>query len=481
MRPCDHRKASGFGGWFACSHPEVEDKHEGIMVSAEQCKNCTKIDEEALPIEIDMTEFAKVKPPDPEAKKRENPGFLKKMMTGTKALATFVYKRGETVSPGIYKSRLDICDNCPSDLRTGENTCGACGCNLLLKASMPDFECPEGHWGKFSEHTGTRKLRLMINGLCPGDVLMLTPAVRDLMTHYPNDFQIEVRTPAMELWQNNPYITTFEEDDDEVEEIECHYPQVHKSNDEPYHFVHGFSKFLESRLGVKIPLTQFKGEIYLGEDEKGWLNQVAQHEGHKGPFWIMMGGGKYDFTAKWWPQHYWQRVVNHFKGIITFVQCGENRGEKGEPGAHYHPKLEDTIDFVGKTDLRQFIRLMYWADGVITPVSFPMHLAAAVGTPPGKMQHRPCIVLAGGREASHWEAYTHHQFLHTCGMLHCCEHGGCWKSRCEPVGDGDKKDESSLCENPIDFEGTLYPKCMEMIRPEDVIRKIEMILEGRRV
>jgi ADP-heptose:LPS heptosyltransferase len=121
---------------------------------------------------------------------------------------------------------------------------------------------------------------------------------------------------------------------------------------------------------------------------------------------------------------------------------------------------------------------MHHADGVVSPVTFAMHLAAAVETKPGKPKNRACVVIAGGREPAQWEAYPHHQFLSTNGALACCDQGGCWKSRCQRVGDGDPKD-SDLCYYPVSVRPDLViPKCMDMISPEDVIRRIELYYEG---
>jgi ADP-heptose:LPS heptosyltransferase len=39
----------------------------------------------------------------------------------------------------------------------------------------------------------------------PGDILMLTAAVRDLKKAFPL-FNINCKTSAQELWENNPYI-----------------------------------------------------------------------------------------------------------------------------------------------------------------------------------------------------------------------------------------------------------------------------------
>jgi hypothetical protein len=104
-----------------------------------------------------------------------------------------------------------------------------------------------------------------------------------------------------------------------------------------------------------------------------------------------------------------------------------------------------------------------------------MHLAAAIETRPGMPQTRPCVVIAGGREPPHWEAYPHHQFIHTVGALRCCDNGGCWKSRTLPLGDGDPKDDAgSLC---VDVAGSL-PRCMDMVTAEEVIRRIESYFIG---
>jgi len=303
----------------------------------------------------------------------------------------------------------------------------------------------------------------------PGDVVMMTAAVRDLHRAHPHRFLTDVRSPAKALWEFNPHLTPLEETDPDVRVIEMHYPLIHQSNSRPYHFIHGYIQYLEEQLDCRIPVTDFHGDIYLADVEKRWMSQVEEL-GYRGRFWIMMAGGKFDFTAKWWNPAFYQQVVDHFRGRIQFVQCGER--------SHWHPALQGVINLIGKTDIRQFVRLMYHADGVVCPVTFAMHLAAAVESKPGQPFHRPCVVLAGGREPAQWEAYPHHQFLSTNGMLPCCENGGCWKSRCQPVGDGDAKDRD-LCEAPVEVSPTLQiARCMNMLTPADVIRRIELYYEG---
>jgi hypothetical protein len=106
-----------------------------------------------------------------------------------------------------------------------------------------------------------------------------------------------------------------------------------------------------------------------------------------------------------------------------------------------------------------------------------MHLAAAIEMHPRwKRKTRPCVVIAGGREPSQWEGYPHHAYLHTCGKLPCCDLGGCWKSRTEPLeleDDPFPKENKSICKHPVTLPGgDVIPLCLDMIKTEDVIRQI---------
>lgn len=312
-----------------------------------------------------------------------------------------------------------------------------------------------------------RKL-ILRNFQSPGDVLMLTAAVRDLHRAHPGRFLTDVRTSAPGLWEHNPYITPLDDGCD-AEVLEMNYPLIHQSNRAPYHFIHGFAHYLEQLLRIRIPTTLFKGDIHLAPQETQWMSQVEEL-GHRRGFWIIVAGGKYDFTAKWWNPESYQQVVDHFAGKIQFVQCGESH--------HWHSPLKNVINLIGKTDTRRFVRLMYHADGVVCPVTLAMHLAAAVETKPGRPKNRACVVIAGGREPANWEAYPHHRYLSTNGALDCCDDGGCWKSRCQRVGDGDPADDDICC-YPIEIRRDLrIARCMHMITPADVVRQIEMYYEG---
>jgi len=298
--------------------------------------------------------------------------------------------------------------------------------------------------------------------LSPGDIVMLTAAVRDLHRAYPGRFITDVRSSCPDLWKNNPYLTPLESSAPGVRSISCHYPLIHRSNREPYHFVHGFIEHLNQELGLCARPTEFKGDLHLSEEEQGRPSPVHQRLGQKVPYWLIAAGGKYDYTLKWWHRRRWQEVVDQLEGRVQFVQVGE-------PG-HYHPPLRGVLDWRGKTSLRELILLVYHADGILCPVTLLMHLAAAVPLPPGRSRLRGCVVVAGGREPAHWEQYPGHQFHHTIGQLDCCADGGCWKSRTVALGDGSELDRpEALC---VDVTSSGLARCMDLISSAEVANSV---------
>lgn len=291
---------------------------------------------------------------------------------------------------------------------------------------------------------------------------MMTAAVRDLHRCYPGTFLTDVRTPFPALWENNPHLTPLREEDGSVVVIDCKYPLINQANLAPYHAIHGYIEFLNDRLGLHIKPTRFKGDIHLSAQEMAWYSQVRELAKIDIPFWIIAAGGKHDLTIKWWSASRFQEVVDHFRGKIQFVQVGRSE--------HHHPKLEGAVDLRGRTNMRELVRLVHHSQGVLCPVTSLMHLAAAVPSRQHLPPLRPCVVIAGGREPSHWEAYPGHQFIHTIGALACCKTGGCWRDRTRPLRDGDRRDRSeNLC---IDVVHDL-PRCMDMIDSAEVVRRIE--------
>ena len=311
-----------------------------------------------------------------------------------------------------------------------------------------------------------RKLILQC-GLAVGDIVMLTAAVRDMHHHYPGHFLTDVRTSCPEIWENNPHITPLEDGDPEAERVECSYSLIDQADRVPYHCLHGFIDFFNERFRLSIRPTAFRGDIHLSAQDKAWYSQVREVTRRDIPFWIIAAGGKFDITIKWWESRRYQEVVHRLAGKVQFVQVGEL--------GHHHPRLDGVIDLRGQTNLRELIRLVYHSEGVVCPTTALMHLAAAVESKHGWTRRRPCVVIAGGREPTHWEQYPGHHYLHTIGALPCCANGGCWKDRTFRLRDGEPQDKpENLCANVV---GKL-PKCLDLITAEDVVRRIESYFSG---
>jgi len=300
---------------------------------------------------------------------------------------------------------------------------------------------------------------------CPGDILMLTAAVRDLKRACPT-VCVNVSTSADVLFENNPNIDREVTEGNADRVINIEYPLVHHSDRLPYHFVHAFRKELELHLGLRIPQGEFRGDLYLSEEEK------TPHPllGGVKDYWIIDAGYKTDFTLKNWGHFRYSKVVELLAGKVKFVQIGARES------THKHAVLPGAIDLIGKTGLRDLVRIMYHAAGVLTPVSLPMHLAAAVPTSDGRL--RPCVVVAGAREPAHWEAYPGHVFLQNVGAFDCCRKKSCWRSRAAQLGDGAPSDRS-LCLHPVTENGETVGKCMAAIPPEAVAAIIAMYHENR--
>jgi ADP-heptose:LPS heptosyltransferase len=295
------------------------------------------------------------------------------------------------------------------------------------------------------------KLILKCN-LCPGDILTLTAAVESLHRTYPGQYLTDVRTPAKEIWHANPHVTTILDSEPGVRVIDMHYPSINRCNQESVPFLGGYTEYLAEQLMRPLRLQTNRPHIYMSAAE------LAQPPQIDGPYWIVNAGIKRDYTCKAWPIEHYQEVVDRTAGRIRWVQIGLRE--------HEHPPLRGVTSLLDSgPPLRELIRLAYHAQGGLGPVTFLQHLCAA--------WEKPYVCLVGGREPTTWVQYPYQHTLHTVGQLDCCRPYSCWRARVVPLGDGDEKDKS-LCQYPV-TEGLVRPspKCLAMIRPEEVLQILE--------
>ncbi len=308
-----------------------------------------------------------------------------------------------------------------------------------------------------------QKFRLS-HDMAPGDIISMTGLVRDIARAYPGVYDVSVETPHRAVWANNPYLAP-KGDTKSGKYIRLTYGgYIRKAAKEPVHFLTAWHRNFEDQTGLKIPVTEPKPDLHLTADEAN--NRLVS-----GRYWVVVAGGKLDFTTKHWSYARHQKVVDGLLRCgIPVVQAGSL---SSGPPPNRHPVMEGAINLLGKTDLRQFMRLIAQADGVICSITSAMHIAAAF--------ERPCVVIAGGREEAHWEAYSNghagfreangkvrieHAYLHTMGLLPCCETKGCWLNKASSK----EEDRYKLyCKLPVLVDGQTIPRCLDMITEDHVL------------
>lgn len=306
----------------------------------------------------------------------------------------------------------------------------------------------------------------------PGDECMLTALIRDIKLTYGDRYEVNVRRKFPAIWRHNPYLSNFSQHDKGVvhlgrKQLEIDLKWTEKSF---RHYVGQLHHQFQLRTGIHVPLLYPRPDFHFSDEEKA--NPYIE-----GKYWIIVPGGKQDFTVKWWSQIRYQEVVDRLRPWgLHFVQEGAVKK------LCVHPPLHGALSMVGKTSIRDLMRNIYHAQGVICGITFPMHVAAGA--------ERPCVVIAGGRECPWWEWYTSefansqfgdklredirvpHKFLHTVRQLPCCEKAGCLQDRVMKLNDGLPNDRR-LCRDVVSGPGgQLLPKCMDMITTSHVVEAV---------
>lgn len=302
----------------------------------------------------------------------------------------------------------------------------------------------------------------------PGDTLVMTALVRDIAKTYPDKYKIAVDVTASALFANNPYICAEEDIKNlsSCKKLKLDYGDGINiwQRCETIHFLAAFYRDFTKKTGIIVPVTEPKPDLHLSKEEK-------EEPLIDGRYWVVMAGGKSDYPVKVWSKSYYQKVVDQIRDMgLGVVQVG------AADSGHWHHELDGVLDLIGRTHLRDLIRIIYHSEGVICGITLAMHMAAAL--------ERPCVCIAGGREAWYWEAYVNenkgfgpkasgklkvpHRYLHTIGLLDCCKiTTGCWKNKVVSSRD------TNVCQDVVDLDGQKLPKCMEMITPNHVMAAVE--------
>jgi len=313
---------------------------------------------------------------------------------------------------------------------------------------------------------------VLTHGCAPGDIVCMTALPRDIQAAYPGKYEIHVATHAKTLWKNNPHVAgVYSKPQRGLRQIKIDYGwAIRQITANKLHFITAFHRDFFRREKLQVPVLYPKGDLYIDT----WKESNPPIQGR---YWVVIAGGKSDFTCKIWSSRRWQMVVDQLgERGITVVQCGATH--KGPP-QNWQPELSNVVNLVDQTNLREMLWLIKHADGVICHVTFAAHVAAVFD--------KPCVVIAGGREHWWWEAYvnvagvrhfgpyaqdvvTPHRFLHTQDLLDCCKGRGCWKNK---VTRAEPDKGRSYCKLPVaDGFGQTIPKCLEMITVDHVVEAV---------
>lgn len=300
-----------------------------------------------------------------------------------------------------------------------------------------------------------------------GDTVCLSALVRDIALNYSGKHRVMMTGHYVSFWNNNPHVVPYDAKVPHTLVTPVYQDGIRAAGrGHKIHFLSWFHKDFEKQTGIPVPVIRPKGDIHLESKEKQPIVT--------GRYWLVVAGGKLDMTAKLWSRDRWQEVVDALgKKGIRCVQAGSTAAD------HVHEPLDNALNLIGRTEhMRDFLRLVYHAEGVICGITAAMHTAA--------VWDKPCVVLAGGREERHWEEYAGsetfgpkcgpvkvpHRFLHAIGKLDCCKDKGCWKKRTVPIEQDDYVKASSirqLCKLPVKVGSQSIPKCLEMISVPDVV------------
>ena len=300
----------------------------------------------------------------------------------------------------------------------------------------------------------------------PGDVLCLLGAIRELDKTLPNmAITFNIGGPHGQLYPdllaNNPLVDEAITRDNCDKVVKPDYGQAIKTADANGrgHFTEALYQELASEFSDQCSDgIDIRPALYLTDEEKA--TRPVQER-----YWVIMAGGKHDFTAKWWTQSSWQEVVNKLKDA-TNGAIGIQVGAAGKE--HFNYKLRGVQNMVGQTTLRELVLLIYHSEGVICGVTSGMHIAGAFD--------KPCVVVAGGREGPWWEKYDTHAFVHTVGKLPCCQKP-CWRSHVDAgAAKANPASKGGVClstSKNADKQGlAVVPKCMRMITPNVVLNAV---------
>jgi ADP-heptose:LPS heptosyltransferase len=265
-----------------------------------------------------------------------------------------------------------------------------------------------------------------------GDVLLCTPALRELKRNNPT-CTIRFFTDFVPLLRGLPYI-------DEVHPTADAPPQVRQLGYEGYTPPRGhLAKIIGDQLGVEV--TDVKPDCIVDQDLVESYRALLQT--FPKPHVVILRRASLWTPNKDWPDEYWNVVAEKVSRLGTAIEIGSATGQVPVAYGSY-------LDLRTQTTVRQLAAIIAAADLYIGPVSGPMHIAAATGT--------PAVVIYGGYENpigyAGYERLAGSERLTQIGLYSALPCAPCWRT-----------DECPYSR-----------KCLTMIEPSEVLEAARKLL-----
>jgi ADP-heptose:LPS heptosyltransferase len=235
-----------------------------------------------------------------------------------------------------------------------------------------------------------------------GDVLLCTPALREIKRLNPRCH--------ITFYTNHPSLLYGLELCDEVRPFadrprHALVPSYEHTVPPQRHL----AQIVGDSLGVSVADVTPTCAINKGHHER--LSRILAQHGR--PIVVVNRKAGPWTPNKDWPDSYWMELLQQLLSRHVVVEIGA----KGEAILDDH---EHYLDFRARTTLEELIALMAAADVHVGPISGPVHIAAAVGT--------PSVVIYGGYEHPRNSHYDGNIDLHSsppcapCWLTSACPH-----------------------------------------------------------
>jgi ADP-heptose:LPS heptosyltransferase len=278
----------------------------------------------------------------------------------------------------------------------------AAGRPILARSGLPARLLRAGHPWRWR---GARLVVARDNGL--GDVLMATPLLREAKRRRPGLHTVFHTTRFAALVRGLPYI-------DEVLPFE---PRPAGAIYLRY----------EDATPPRVPLAQIFAD-HVGLRLADWAPDCVVAPARVETFragWAALPRPRVLVlrrASRWapnkdWPDARWAALLARLGEAATLIEIGAPDADLGAVAAPHY------LDLRGRTTLEDLAAAVAAADLYLGPVSGPMHIAAALGT--------PCVAICGGYEHPRGYAYPEN-LVHTLYTPMPC--APCWQPKACPHG-----------------------------------------------